>query len=111
MASYLLQVAYEPEAWKALISNPQDRIQTLNPVVAKLGGKFTQGWFAFGEYDLVAILEMPDNVGAAAFSLAAAAGGAVKALKTTPLLSIAEGLDAMRRAASLGYQPPKTAGA
>jgi uncharacterized protein with GYD domain len=25
------------------------------------------GWFCFGDYDLVSILQMPDNVGAAAF--------------------------------------------
>ncbi len=46
-------------------------------------------YYAFGEYDLVAVLEFPDlefpdNVSASAFSLAAAAGGAVKAIKTTP---------------------------
>ena len=44
---------------------------------------------------------------AAAFSLAAAAGGAVKALKTTPLLTIDEGVAALRAAGGAGYQPPR----
>jgi hypothetical protein len=44
--------------------------------VEKLGGKLETKWFCFGDYDLVAVLDMPDNVSAAAFSLAASAGGA-----------------------------------
>ncbi|MBI1896057.1 MAG: GYD domain-containing protein [Acidobacteria bacterium] len=111
MAKFLIQVAYTPEAWKALIANPQDRLQVLKPVIGKLGGTMEQGWFTFGEYDLAAILDVPGNVEAAAFSLAAAAGGACKAIKTTPLLTTAEGLEAMKRAAACGYKPPKGAGA
>lgn len=107
MAHYLLQVAYTPQAWAALIKNPQDRVQALKPMLDKMGGKIESAYFAFGDYDLVAILQMPGNADAAAFSFAAAAGGAVKSIKTTPLLTTAEGLDAMRRAAASGYTPPK----
>lgn len=107
MAHYLLQVAYTPQTWATLIKNPQDRVEALKPVLAKMGGKFESAYFAFGEYDIVAILEMPGNVDAAAFAIAAAAGGAVRALKTTPLLSTAEGLDAMKKAAASGYTPPR----
>lgn len=106
MSSYLLQVAYTPEAWANLIAHPQDRIDAVRPAVEKLGGKLTQGWFAFGDYDLVAIVEMPTNVEAAAFSLAAAAGGAIRAIKTTPLLTNAEGVEAMKKAAKSGYKAP-----
>ena len=49
---------------------------------------------------------MPDNVAMAAFSLAAAAGGALRSIKTTPLLDTTEGLGAMKRAAQAGYRPP-----
>jgi uncharacterized protein with GYD domain len=108
MANYLLQVAYTPEAWAKLIANPQDRIAAVRPVVEKLGGKIQHGWLAFGDYDLVAVVEMPGNVEAAAFSLAAAAGGAVRAIKTTPLLTTAEGIEAMKKAAAAGYRPPGT---
>lgn len=108
MAYYLLQVAYTPQAWAAQIKNPQDRVQALKPMLDKMGGKIDSAYFAFGDYDVVAILQMPANVDAAAFSLAATAGGAVKAIKTTPLMTIAEGLDAMKKAAASGYTPPKT---
>jgi len=109
MPNYLLQVGYTPEAWSHLIANPHDRVDAVRPVVEKLGGKMLQGWYAFGDYDLIAIVEMPTNVEAAAFSLAAAAGGAVRALKTTPLMSAAEGVEAMKKAAKSGYKAPRAA--
>jgi hypothetical protein len=48
---------------------------------------------------------MPDNVSAAAFAVAVAGGGACKNVKTTPLLSLAEGLEAMKKAGTSGYKP------
>jgi len=106
MANYLLQVAYTPEAWAAMIAHPHDRMEAVRPAIEKLGGKITQGWFAFGDYDLVAIVDMPGNVEAAAFSLAAAAGGACKSVKTTPLMTTAEGIEALKKAATSGYKAP-----
>jgi uncharacterized protein with GYD domain len=92
-----------------LIAHPHDRIDAVRPVVEKLGGKIIQGWFAFGDYDLIAIVEMPSNVEAAAFSLAASAGGAVRTIKTTPLMSMTEGVEAMKKAAKSGYKAPTKA--
>lgn len=106
MAYYLIQVAYTPEAWATQIKNPQNRIEAVRPVVEKLGGRFEGAWYAFGEYDVIAICNMPDNVSAAAFSLAASAGGAVKAFKTTPLMTTEEGIEAMKKAGAASYQPP-----
>ena len=107
MAHYLLQVSYTPEAWAGLVKHPQDRTAALKPVLDKMGGRIESAYFAFGDHDVVLILEMPANVEAAAFAIAAAAGGAVKSIKTTALLSIAEGLEAMKKAGASGYTPPK----
>ena len=107
MPKYLLQVAYTPEAWASLIKSPHNRLEAVRPAVEKLSDKIETGWFCFGDYDLVAVLDMPDNVSAAAFSLAALAGGSVRAIKTTPLLSTDEGVEAMKKAATAGYKPPK----
>lgn len=54
-------------------------------------------------------MEAPDNVSAAAIGLAVSAGGACKAYKTTPLISIDEGIEAMRKAgqAASAYRPPQ----
>jgi uncharacterized protein with GYD domain len=75
-------------------------------VVEGLGGRIESVYFAFGEYDIVGIIDMPNNVSMAAFSLAASAGGAVKGVKTTPLMTIEEGIEAMRKASGTGYRPP-----
>ena len=106
MAQYLLQVAYTPEAWANMVKHPQDRIGIVAKAIQNLGGKMIGGWLSFGDYDTVAIFEMPDNTSAAAFSIAAAAGGACKSVKTTPLLSTEEGVEAVNKAAKSGYAPP-----
>jgi uncharacterized protein with GYD domain len=105
MPLYLTQVAYTQESWQALVKNPQDRIDAIRPAIKKLGGKIISGYFAFGDYDIVAITEMPDAVSAAAIAIAFAAGGSCKAVKTTPLLSTAEGIEALKKAATTGYRP------
>ena len=107
MPYYLVQVAYTSDAWAAMVKKPQNRLEAVRPVIEKLGGKLESGWLAFGEYDIVAICQMPNNVSAAAFAMAAAAGGAVKGVKTTPLMTAEEGVEAMKRAAGGGYRPPK----
>jgi uncharacterized protein with GYD domain len=109
MPNYLLQATYTSEAWEALVKNPQNRFEAVRPPIEKLGGRIHQGWLAFGDYDIVAVLEMPDNVNAAAVAIAFAAGGALKNVKTTPLLTTEEGVEAMRKAATCGYRPATTA--
>jgi uncharacterized protein with GYD domain len=86
---------------------PQDRAQALKSVVEKLGGQIERAWFCFGEYDSVVILRMPDNVSVGAFSVAATTGGTVKAVKTTPLMSLEEGMDMLKKEAASGYKPPQ----
>jgi uncharacterized protein with GYD domain len=105
MPSYMVQVSYSSEALAALIANPQDRSEVVKKVAKKLGGKVIGAWLAFGEYDLVMVMEMPDNVSAAAIALASAAGGSCKTVKTTPLLTIKEGLEALEKAGTSGYKP------
>src|SRR6266498_1089091 len=107
MALYLFQAAYTPEALAALIKKPENRIAVVSKAIEKLGGKVLGGWFSYGEYDVVLVSELPDNVSAAAFAVAAAAGGALKANRTTPLLNADETLQMLTRAAKTGYRPPK----
>jgi uncharacterized protein with GYD domain len=106
MARYLFQVSYTSEAWAAQVSNPQNRMEVIRPVIERLGGHLESAYFSFGDYDVVVIAEMPDAISAAAFSLATTAGGALKAIKTTPLLTVEEGIEALKKAASAGYRPP-----
>jgi uncharacterized protein with GYD domain len=102
----LVQAGYTPQACAAMVKSPQDRLEPVRQVVERLGGKLPSMYFAFGEYDVVGVAEMPDNVSAAAFSLALSAGGAVRTVKTTPLITMQEGVEAFRKAGQAGYRPP-----
>jgi uncharacterized protein with GYD domain len=108
MPRYLLQVAYTPEAWAAQLKNPQNRVELVGEFLKRLGGSFETAYLAFGDYDIVAVVDLPDNVSAAAFSMVVSAGGALKAIKTTPLLTVEEGIAAMRKGneAAGTYRPP-----
>ena len=89
---YLVQLAYTPEAWAAQPRNPQNRVEVIRPALERVGGR----------------VEAPDNAAAAGFVLAVAAGGAMKVSKTMPLLTVEEGLEAMRRSCEVAqlYRPP-----
>ncbi len=106
MAYYMCQVSYTRDSIQTLIKKPHDRSGVVRAAVEKLGGKLHGFWYAFGQYDAVLILEMPDNTAAAALPLAAAAGGAISASNTTVLLSPTEAIGAMKLAARSGYRPP-----
>jgi uncharacterized protein with GYD domain len=104
MSYYLMQVAYTSEGWQALVKNPQNRVEAVRPAIEGLGGRIENAWYSFGDYDITLIVQMPDNVSAAALSIAFAAGGALKTVKTTPLLTATEAMEAMKRASTSGYR-------
>lgn len=107
MPKYLIQTAYTPESWAAMTKKPVNRMEAVRPAIEGLGGKLDVGYISFGEYDLVAIVDFPDNVSAASFSISVAAKGGVKAFKTTPLMTMDEAVKAMEKAGGSTYTPPK----
>jgi uncharacterized protein with GYD domain len=106
MRDYLIQVAYTPEATAALLKKPQDRIKVVTPVIESFGGKVIGGGFCFGEYDIAILVSLPDNASAAAVAMTFGAGGGLKAIKTTPLLSASEAVKGMKMASQSKYKPP-----
>ena len=108
MPYYLLQIAYTSKGFAALVKNPQNRMEALRPVFENLGGSIQGMWFAFGEYDLVLISQLPDNSSVAAISMAISSGDSVRTVRTTPLMSMDEGIDAMKKATRTIYRPPSS---
>ena len=98
MAHYMLQVAYRPQSWRAQIERPENVVERIRGVTQSLGGSVEATFYSFGTYDLVQIVELPDNVSAAALSMIGSAGGAVRSFHTTPLLAVEEGMEALRKA-------------
>jgi uncharacterized protein with GYD domain len=106
MAFYMVQAAYTAEAWATMVKNPQDRSVPLRELAQKLGGRLISLYFCFGEYDVVSILEAPDDIAAGAAGLAAVSPGHIKAIKTTKLFTIEEAMEMMRKAGGLAFQGP-----
>lgn len=106
MAYYMIQTAFTAEAWAKMMKKPQNRAEQVRPMIEKLGGKLEGYWTCFGDYDTVLIVRASDNIDAAALSLAAAAGGALRAAKTTPMLTMDETLQAIKRAGKAKYKTP-----
>ena len=106
MPSYLFQASYTAQGVSGLVSKPEDRAAAIRPLIEGMGGRIESMYYAFGDFDVVLIVELPDDVSMAAISMAAGASGAVTNLKTTVLIPISEGVEAARKAGSVSYRPP-----
>ena len=106
MAFYLTRFSYTPETWARLMKNPEDRRVSARMYIESVGGKLHGFWYAFGAYDGYCLWEAPDNVSMAAVGIAITGGGALSKFETTPLLTVEETLDALRRAQKVAYRPP-----
>jgi uncharacterized protein with GYD domain len=109
MPRYLLQATYTAAAMATFVANPQDRTAGVKAVTEKMGGKLESLDFSLGDYDIVALVQLPDDVAAAAMALAINAPGHIKSYKTTRLLSSAEFVSAQQKAHSAGHQAPAKA--
>ena len=103
---YITRFSYTPETWARLMKNPEDRRVAARKYIESVGGKLHGFWYAFGAYDGYCIWQAPDNISMAAVGLAITGGGALSKFETTPLLTVEETLDALRRSQTVGYRPP-----
>lgn len=106
MPLYLSKFSYTPATWSKLIAHPEDRRKAAQSYIESVGGKLHGFWYAFGTHDGYNLWEAPDNVSMAAVVLAISAGGALTSLETTPLMSVDETLDALRKAEGVRYKAP-----
>ncbi len=78
MPKYLLTASYTAEGIKGLVKDGGSKRRTAaTRLVESLGGKIEALYFAFGETDVIAIVDMPDNASAAAVSLTIGGTGAL----------------------------------
>jgi len=104
MPKYLFEISYTLEGTKGLQKDGGSKRKVAGQAaIESLGGKLEAFYFAFGQNDVIAIVDMPDAASAAAASIALAASGAVTG-KTTVLLSPEEIDAAVKKTPS--YTPP-----
>lgn len=104
MAKYLVQSNYTVDGLNGLLKDGgTGRREAIEKAVASVGGKVESYYFAFGDTDVFAIFDFPDNITAAAVSLIVTATGASKP-KITVLLTPEE-VDAATKITA-DYRPP-----
>ena len=108
MPQFLFQVSYTGDSWAKQVRDQGNVLDRIQPLLKGCSGRVDSCFYAFGDYDLVLIADFPSPEEAASFSLAATAGGAVKTITTTSLLTVEQGISAMHRAsqAAKHYVPP-----
>jgi len=76
---YLFQANYVGEGLKGLLSEGgSKRRDAVDKLMKSVGGKVESFYYAFGGTDAFLTVDLPDNVTAAALSLAVSASGAVE---------------------------------
>ncbi len=104
MPKYLIQGSYSAEGAKGVRKDGgSKRRQAAEALIKEAGGRLEGFFFTFGETDFLGIADVPDNVSAAALSLAVNASG-VTNLRTTPLLTPEE-MDAAAKK-QISYRGP-----
>ena len=108
MSFYLYQMSYSPEAFKALVASPSDREAAAAKLITGLGGKLHHMFFAFGDRDVICLIEGPDDTFMAAGAMAVAASGTASSSTTVKLMTAKDAMKAMQMAGkAIGtYTPP-----
>lgn len=104
MGKYLVSASYNAEGMKGVIAKGGvARREAVEKMLTDVGGTVESFHFAFGADDVFTIVDVPDNISAAALGMAVAASGLVS-LRMTVLLTPEEIDLAAQRVP--GYTPP-----
>jgi uncharacterized protein with GYD domain len=104
MPKYLVNASYTQTGVQGILKEGgSSRRDFIAKLLADLGGSLEAFYFAFGDTDVVAIADLPDNEAVAALSMAVGASGAVRV--TTTVLLEPEQIDAATKR-TVQYRPP-----
>lgn len=104
MAKFLFEAHYTAEGAKGIIKDGgSGRRAAIEQAVKGLGGKLEAFYFAFGSVDAYVIVDLPDNVTAAAMAFAVSQSG-LATTKTVVLLTMEETDAATKK--SVSYRGP-----
>jgi len=87
MKKFLITASYNEDGVRGLLKvGGTNRKEAIGKMIKEMGGNLEAFYFAFGDYDVYAIAELPDSISAAALALAINASGLVN-LSSTVLLT------------------------
>jgi uncharacterized protein with GYD domain len=104
MKKYFIKGTYSTNGTKGLLQEGgSGRKMAIEKMLAGMGGKLESFYYAFGEDDVLLIVELPDDIAAAAVGLRVSAAGLVR-ISMTVLLTPAD-IDAASKI-SVSYRAP-----
>jgi uncharacterized protein with GYD domain len=104
MPKYLVTATYSPEGVKGVLkTGGTARSKAVAEAIKGVGGTMESFHFAFGEDDAFVVVDMPDNVAAAAVAMAVSSTG-LAGCRIVVLLTPSEIDEAAQR--QVAYTPP-----
>jgi uncharacterized protein with GYD domain len=104
MAKFLIHASYSSDGLKGLMKDKASgRKAAVSKMLEGMGGKLESMYYTFGDHDAIVIADVPDNVTAAAMSIAVSASGLART-QTVPLLTVEETDQALAK--TVKYRAP-----
>src|SRR5215467_4270671 len=104
MSKYMISANYTAEGMAGVrAAGAKSRVDAVSTMLDAMGGSLESFHFAFGDTDVFAIVDVPDDESAAAVAIAINSSGAVNT-STTKLLTVDQIDEALRR--TVNYQAP-----
>ena len=106
MPKYLVVATYSPEGMKGMLrEGGSERRKMIADMAHNVGGELESFYYAFGGDDVYSIVDLPDNITAAAMAAHISAGGQVRCSVT--VLITPEEMDQAART-KMYFRPPGT---
>ncbi|MGB8749142.1 MAG: GYD domain-containing protein [Pseudolabrys sp.] len=87
MPIYISRGRFSSDAVKGMVAKPENREEAVSKLFESVGGKLIAWYLTFGRHDWLVIGEFPDDKACASAVLAAAAGGSLSDIETTPAMT------------------------
>ena len=87
MPLYISRGRFNSDAIKGMVAKPENREEAVSKLFESVGGRLIGWYLTFGHHDWLVIGEFPDDKAAASAILAAAAGGSLSDIETTPAMT------------------------
>ena len=106
MTKYLVLFTFKGETLKAFMKRPSDRAAAVGEAAQSVGGRLDSYYWMLGQYDGLAILDLPDSAAAARLALTVGSTGAFTHLETHELFSADQVLQLLKGAQDVEYAAP-----
>lgn len=106
MTKYLVLFTFKGETLKSFMKKPSDRAAVVSAAAESAGGRLDSYYWMLGQYDGLAIIDMPDSTAAARLALTVSSTGAFTHLETHELFSADQVLQMLQGAEGVRYSAP-----